>query len=277
LRALRAGRAAAVTTSPGAALVRLEGIELELGGRRVLEGVDLAVAPGSIVTLIGPNGAGKTCLVRVALGLVRPSAGHVTRRANVRIGYVPQRLAIDPTLPLTVERFIELGGRLEHGRIKALLAEVGVEGLGRAAMQGLSGGELQRVVLARALARDPDLLVLDEPAQGVDVLGQIELFDLVTRVRARRGCGVLLVSHDLHLVMAATDIVVCLNHHVCCTGHPEAVGRHPAYLALLGPAAHGLAVYAHSHDHEHDVAGHVVGEGHDDRHIHHHHHHGRAR
>ncbi|MEX2650762.1 MAG: ATP-binding cassette domain-containing protein [Alphaproteobacteria bacterium] len=247
-----------------APLVRLDGIDLDLGGRPILRGVDLVVEAGEIVTLIGPNGAGKTSLVRVALGLLAPSAGLVARRDGLRVGYVPQRLAVDPALPLTVERFIGLGGRLAPGRLADLLAEVGTEGLGRAPMQGLSGGELQRVMLARALARDPDLLVLDEPAQGVDVLGQVELFDLVTRVRRARGCGVLMVSHDLHLVMAATDIVVCLNHHVCCTGHPEAVGRHPAYLALLGPTARGLAVYAHAHDHHHDVAGHVVGEAGED-------------
>lgn len=239
-------------------LIRLDGIDLDLGGRPILRGVDLTVSTGEIVTLIGPNGAGKTSLVRVALGLARPRRGTVTRRPGLRVGYVPQRLAIDPTLPLTVRRFIAIGGG-DTDRLDDLLAEVGAGGLAAAPMQGLSGGELQRVMLARALARRPELLVLDEPAQGVDVHGQADLFDLIARVRRDRQCGVLLVSHDLHLVMAATDMVVCLNHHVCCTGHPEAVGRHPAYLALLGPTARGLAVYAHAHDHRHDVGGGVVG------------------
>jgi zinc transport system ATP-binding protein len=241
------------------ALVRLEAIDLDLGRRAVLRGIDLAVAPGEIVTLIGPNGAGKTSLLRVALGLVAPTRGLVARRPGLRIGYVPQRLAIDPTLPLTVRRFIALGGGGAARGLDDLLGEVGADGLADAPMQGLSGGELQRVMLARALSREPELLVLDEPAQGVDIHGQVEVLDLIARVRREHGCAVLLVSHDLHLVMAATDIVVCLNHHVCCTGHPEAVGRHPAYLALLGPTARGLAVYAHAHDHRHDVAGEVVG------------------
>jgi zinc transport system ATP-binding protein len=257
----------------GDPLLRLDGIDLDLGQRAVLRGIDLTVSPGEIVTLIGPNGAGKTSLVRVALGLVAPTRGAVVRRSGLRIGYVPQRLAIDPTLPLTVRRFMAVGGAGPR-TVAGPLAEVGASGLEDAPMQGLSGGELQRVMLARALSREPDLLVLDEPAQGVDVQGQVELFDLIARVRRDRGCAVLLVSHDLHLVMAATDVVVCLNHHVCCTGHPEAVGRHPAYLALLGPTARGLAVYAHSHDHRHDVAGAVV-DGHD-HHDHHHHHDGRG-
>ncbi|MBM3584538.1 MAG: zinc ABC transporter ATP-binding protein ZnuC [Alphaproteobacteria bacterium] len=263
-----------MTTLPaaGGPLLRLDGIDLDLGRRAVLRDIDLNVSPGEIVTLIGPNGAGKTSLVRVALSLVVPTRGTVVRRAGLRIGYMPQRLAIDPTLPLTVRRFMAVGGA--HPRaVAGPLAEVGAAGLEGAPVQGLSGGELQRVMLARALSREPDLLVLDEPAQGVDVQGQVELFDLIARVRRERGCAVLLVSHDLHLVMAATDMVVCLNHHVCCTGHPEAVSRHPAYLALLGPTARGLAVYAHSHDHRHDVAGAVVdGYDHDDRHGSHRHH-----
>jgi zinc transport system ATP-binding protein len=244
-------------------LVALEGIDLALGGRTVLSGIDLAVERGEIVTLIGPNGAGKTSLVRVALGLVAPTRGRVRRSPGLRVGYMPQRLAIDPTLPITVGRFVGLATRgraaKERDTVASALKEVGATVLADAPMHGLSGGELQRVLLARALAREPDLLVLDEPAQGVDVLGQVEVFELIARVRREHGCGVLLVSHDLHLVMAATDTVVCINQHVCCTGHPEAVGRHPAYLALLGQAGPGLAVYAHAHDHRHDVAGAVVG------------------
>jgi zinc transport system ATP-binding protein len=230
-------------------LAALEEVSLAFGRRVVLERVSLAVGTGEIVTLVGPNGAGKTTLLRILLGLQKPSAGRVWRRPGLRIGYLPQRLAIDETLPLTVARLLALAGSRNRDRIDAALAEVGAGPLACMQVQTLSGGELQRVLLARALLREPDLLVLDEPVQGVDVTGQGELYALIRRIRDRRDCGVLLVSHDLHLVMAASDEVVCLNRHVCCSGHPEAVTRHPAYRALFGDA---IAVYAHHHDHVHD-------------------------
>jgi len=240
-------------------LVALEAITLALGGRTVLEGVGLVVKRREIVTLIGPNGAGKTTLVRIVLGLVAPDSGRVWRAPGLRVGYVPQRLAIDPVLPLTVRRLLALTHPVGDAAATAALAEVGVDYLAGFAVSDLSGGELQRVLLARALLRAPDLLVLDEPLQGVDVAGQTALFEVIAAVRHRHGCGVLLVSHDLHLVMAGTDQVVCLNRHVCCSGTPEAVSRHPAYAALLGPAAaRSLAVYSHHHDHRHDLAGEVI-------------------
>ncbi len=238
-----------------------EASEVHIGfaGNTVLSDVDLAVREREIVTLIGPNGSGKSTLVRLVLGLLEPDRGRVFLKPGLRIGYMPQRLVIDDALPLTVDRFLRLGGTATRQARLAALGEVAVERLADSPMQKISGGELQRVLLARALLREPDLLVLDEPAQGVDMTGQAELFKLITGIRDRRGCGVLMVSHDLHLVMASTDSVVCLNHHVCCTGHPETVSRDPAYLELFGPlAAKGLAVYAHRHDHHHDVSGDVV-------------------
>ena len=236
----------------GEPLLALQGIGLSLAGRPILQAVDLRVDAGEIVTLIGPNGAGKTTLVRVALGLLRPDVGEVTRCAGVRIGYVPQRAPVDAILPLTVRRFLTLGGRVERQRLEQVLAQVGALHVLESPVQAISGGEMQRVLLARALLREPQLLVLDEPIQGVDVHGQQELFELIRQIVAERGCGVLLVSHDLHLVMAASHRVVCLNGHVCCTGTPEAVGRDPAYLRLLGSAAATLALYTHHHDHRHD-------------------------
>ncbi|MGO8917706.1 MAG: zinc ABC transporter ATP-binding protein ZnuC [Stellaceae bacterium] len=238
---------------PPPSLIELRGIHVAFGRRVALADVSLAVAPGEIVTVIGPNGAGKTTLLRVALGLQRVQAGHVERRPGLRIGYLPQRLVIDETLPLTVRRFLTLapGGR---DRLGAVLARVGAAHTLDLPVQTLSGGELQRVLLARALLREPELLVLDEPVQGVDIGGQAELFALIHRIRDERRCGVLLVSHDLHLVMAATDRVVCLNHHVCCSGHPEQVSRDPAYRDLFGAAVDGFALYAHRHDHRHDAA-----------------------
>jgi zinc transport system ATP-binding protein len=239
-------------------LIAAEGVGLTLDGRAVLEAVDLAVHAGEIVTLIGPNGAGKTSLVRVLLGLAPPSRGRVRRRPDLKVGYVPQHVDRDPVLPLDAGRFLAMAGSSTPLRRQAVLQEVGAEHVAQHPFHALSSGELQRVLLARALLRDPDLLVLDEPVRGVDVGGQIALYDLIDRIRKQRGCGVLLVSHDLHLVMAATDQVVCLNTHICCAGHPEAVTRHPEYQALFGSAAERLAVYVHRHDHAHALAGEVL-------------------
>ncbi len=243
----------------GPPLVACDGITVRLGGRPVLEDVSISVEPGEIVTLIGPNGSGKTTLVRAILGLLKPDVGRVRRRPGVKIGYVPQRLSIDPILPLTVRRFLRLGGKRDEGALQRAADEVGGSDLLPRQVEELSGGELQRMALARALLREPDLLVLDEPLQGVDFTGQLALFDLIDRVRRERGCGVLMVSHDLHLVMKGTDRVFCLNRHICCSGQPETVSRHPEYLALFGSgAAQSLAVYSHSHDHDHALSGEVV-------------------
>jgi zinc transport system ATP-binding protein len=242
-------------------LAELDAVGMRFGATTALAEVSLTIRRGEIVTIIGPNGAGKSTLLRVLLGLLPPSSGSVRLRPGLRIGYVPQRVAIDETLPLTVRRFLSLAiDRAVAGDPAAALVEVGAPGLIASPVQGLSGGEMQRVLVARALLRAPDLLVLDEPAQGVDIIGQAELFALIRRIRDRRHCGVLLVSHDLHLVMAATDHVVCLNHHICCSGHPEAVTRDPAYRAMFGTAADALAIYAHHHDHKHDAHGEEIAE-----------------
>ncbi len=243
-------------------LIEASGIDVWYAGRAVLKNVEARVGGGQIVTLIGPNGAGKTTMIKVMLGLIRPRNGVVRRRPGLRIGYMPQRLSIDPSLPLTVNGFLDLGlggNRAKEGRRRQALMEVGVERVADSPIQGISGGELQRVLLARALLRDPDLLVLDEPVQGVDLGGQAELYALIRRLRDDRGCGVLMVSHDLQMVMAATDHVVCLNHHVCCAGHPETVSRHPEFVSLFGgEIAAELAIYHHDHDHDHDLHGDVA-------------------
>ena len=224
--------------------------------RTVLDHIDMHVHRGEIVTLIGLNGAGKSTLVRALLGLISPESGSVVRRPDLRVGYSPQHLYLDATLPLTVAGFLTLGARTPKTRLRELLGEVGVEDVLESQIADISGGELHRVLLARALLRKPDLLVLDEPLAGVDVAGQSELYRLIADIRDRYACGVLMVSHDLHVVMAATDRVICINHHVCCTGRPEAVTRSPEFVALFGHhVAEGLAVYTHHHDHQHDVAG----------------------
>ena len=255
----------AASSDSDGALVTVRGVSLRFDGNAVLDRVDLGVPRGEIVTVIGPNGAGKSTLLRVALGLQRPQEGSVVRAERLRIGYMPQRIAVDSTLPLTVRRFLSLGGRVAVGRRRAVLDELGIAYLLDKPFQRVSGGEMQRVLLARAVLRDPDLLVLDEPAQNLDVGGQSEIYALIGALRDRLGCGVLMVSHDLHLVMAAADRVVCLNHHVCCTGHPQDVREHPEYLALFpDEATAALGVYTHHHDHAHAPAGDVVPLAEDD-------------
>ncbi len=244
---------------PTEPLLTVEGVSLAIRGNPILQDVHLQVSTGEIVALIGPNGAGKSTLVRVVLGLLQPERGRVWRKPGARIGYMPQRLTVDETLPLTARRFITLGMPASREQVRAILDEVGAARVLDTPVQAISGGEMQRVMLARALLREPDLLVLDEPIQGVDLNGQYELYDLISDLRRKRGCGILMVSHELHLVMAATDHVLCLNRHVCCSGHPEHVARDPAYLQLFGiDGARRLAVYHHHHNHRHDLHGTVV-------------------
>jgi len=242
-------------------LIRLEQVNVRFGDNHVLQNIDLALHNDCITTLIGPNGAGKTTLVRVVLGLIDATSGNVWREQQLRIGYMPQKLQIDRTFPLTVERFLRTTGIRDAHQLKAALADTGVEHLYRQSMHNLSGGETQRVLLARALLRDPSLLVLDEPVQGVDINGQIELYDLIARIRKQRGCGVLMISHDLHLVMSSTDHVVCLNRHVCCSGHPEQVSNDPSITELFGvQGAQALALYSHHHNHRHNAHGDVISD-----------------
>lgn len=234
--------------SVAAPLIALRGVSKHFERHPVLDRVDLEIPAGRILTLIGPSGCGKTTLVRIALGLLHPDAGTVTRAAGLRIGYMPQKLAIDPTLPLSVGRFLQLAER-DRAKCQAALAETGIPDLWGRPVSALSGGETQRMLLARALLRRPDLLVLDEPVQGVDVTGQEALYALIGDLRQRLGCAILMVSHDLHLVMAATDEVICLNGHICCHGTPRQVSLDPAFVALFGQRQ---ALYAHHHDHNHD-------------------------
>ncbi|WP_234994940.1 ATP-binding cassette domain-containing protein [Microbulbifer donghaiensis] len=223
----------------------------------MLQNITLELQQGEIVTVIGPNGAGKTTLLRLLLGLTKATDGRVWRRPDLRIGYMPQRLQIDASMPMSVMRFLLLGQpRLGAAQAQAALRRVGAGQLADAKLADLSGGEMQRVLLARAASRKPQLLVLDEPTQGVDVGGQGEVYQLIAALRDELDCGVLLVSHDLHLVMAATDRVLCINQHICCHGHPEQVSRDPAYLELFGDK---VAPYTHQHNHQHGLSGDIVG------------------
>lgn len=214
------------------------------------------------MTLIGPNGSGKSTTAKLALGLLKPDEGQADRSDSLRIGYVPQSVGIDWSMPLDVTRFLRLTSRPTASQEQHALARTGVTNLARADVRTLSGGEFQRVLLARAIARKPNLLVLDEPVQSVDFSGELALYDLIGQVRDELGCGILLISHDLHVVMAATDRVLCLNGHVCCEGTPTTVIESQAYRELFGPrAAQTLAVYQHDHDHTHHADGSICGHG----------------
>ncbi len=246
-------------------LVAAHGIGVRRSGRWLIRNVDLTIRPAEIVTLIGPNGAGKTTTAKALLGLHKIDEGRLelstAGRAGtgLRVGYVPQKLSIDSTLPLTVQRLMTLTQNFSDSEVIQALTQVGVAALAGKAVQQLSGGELQRVLLARALVRKPDLLVLDEPVQGVDFAGEIALYELIGDIRDTLGCGILLISHDLHMVMARSDTVVCLNQHVCCSGTPLSVASDPEYRRLFGAsAAEALALYRHDHDHAHGPDGRVI-------------------
>lgn len=246
-------------------LVSAENLGIRRNERWLVRGVNLAVHAGEIVTLIGPNGGGKSTTAKALLGLIPPQEGRRVVTDPLSIGYMPQRFSVDWTLPLTVERLMTLTRRHPSHEVLAALDAVGCAHLPDRAVQALSGGEFQRVLLARALLRNPRLLVLDEPVQGVDFAGEIEMYDLIGRLRDQRGCGVLLISHDLHVVMAQTDTVVCMDGHVCCSGPPNSVVENAEYRRLFGArAASALAVYQHDMGHHHHHHGHDHGHDHSD-------------
>jgi zinc transport system ATP-binding protein len=233
-------------------LIAADQVCIRFGDREVLHDISLTIAPGEIVTILGPNGSGKSTLLRALLGIVPATEGRISRIPGLKIGYVPQRLTIDRTLPITVRRFLSLPDRVADAEARAALDRVGMAGQGHEQMATLSGGQQQRVLLARALLGKPQLLMLDEPTSGLDQPGEAAFYRLIEEVRARTGAAVLMISHDLHVVMAASDRVICLNGHICCEGTPRVVSSAPEYRALFGLGTQGaLALYRHEHDHEH--------------------------
>lgn len=235
-------------------LITVSNLSVTYGANKVLRHVDLSVGPKEIVTIVGPNGSGKTSLLRAIIGAVTPADGTVTLKPNLKIGYVPQRLHIDPTLPMTVERFLRLTHRVSRDKCEKALENAGAPDLMQRQMSQLSGGQFQRVLLARALVDDPEILLLDEATQGLDQPGSAAFYRQIETVRAQTGCAILMISHDLHVVMSASDRVVCLNGHVCCQGTPAVVASAPEYRALFGAGTGGaLALYRHEHDHDHDA------------------------
>ena len=241
-------------------LVKVSNAGLYKDGKWLVKGVNLNITKGKIVTLIGPNGSGKTTTAKIALGLYKNIEGTVERLTN-KISYVPQKVSIDWTLPVRVIDFMVLTQDLQDQEINDALNLTGVEHLKNNNLRELSGGEFQRVLLARAIAKKPDLLVLDEPVQGVDFTGEVELYALIKKISETLQCGILLISHDLHVVMSATDYVVCLNGHVCCSGTPVAVAQNKEYKELFGEkSSQLLSLYEHEHDHVHDSDGNIVKE-----------------
>ncbi|MGY3439199.1 MULTISPECIES: ATP-binding cassette domain-containing protein [unclassified Marinovum] len=248
------------------ALLSMQGVSIRHGVLPALRDVDFAVEAGEIVTVVGPNGSGKSTLLRAMIGAVKPFSGRIIRETGLRVGYVPQKLHIDPTLPLPVDRFLSLPHGATRKDREIALERAGVSDLGNRQMARLSGGQMQRVLLARAILNTPHLLLLDEATQGLDQRGSAAFYRRIEEVRAEIGCAVVQVSHELHVVMSASDRVICLNGHVCCEGRPEVVASAPEYRALFGSGTGGaLALYRHEHDHAHD-AGCNHDHGHDDVH-----------
>ncbi|WP_228767061.1 ATP-binding cassette domain-containing protein [Thiomicrorhabdus heinhorstiae] len=239
-------------------LIEAKHLNLSFGKQQVLENVSLNIHPKEIVTLIGPNGAGKSTLLKILLGLLTPDSGKVVRKRHLNVGFMPQKIQIDPTLPMTVERFLQLGLKIQKRgffrreysttNLEKYVDELNIGYLLKQPIQQVSGGEMQRILLARALLREPDLLVLDEPVQGVDLQGQTELYQYLNQLRHREGYGILMVSHDLHIVMKHTDEVLCLNRHMCCSGHPHSVSQSKEFQDLFGEHTEAIAVYEHHHD-----------------------------
>lgn len=238
-------------------LINVENLSVRYGANTVLRHVDMAIEPGEIVTIVGPNGSGKTSLLRAIIGATKPCAGLVSLKSGLKIGYVPQKLHIDPTLPISVERFMRLTNNVSRSQCVEALEAAGVPDLLKRQMSQLSGGQFQRVLLARALINRPDVLLLDEATQGLDQPGSAAFYHQIEEVRRETGCAVLMISHELHVVMSASDRVICLNGHVCCEGSPAVVASAPEYRALFGTGTGGaLALYRHDHDHDHDHCDH---------------------
>lgn len=239
-------------------LIELKQINVIFAEKTALRDINLKIYPNSIITIVGPNGGGKSTLLKTLLKLQKPSSGEVLYHDKVRIGYVPQKIHLDHSLPLTVSRFLRLSKDVNKRDIEATLTQLSIHHLAEQNMQKLSGGEMQRVLLARAILNKPNLLVLDEPTQGVDINGQAELYQLIHQTQQALNCAVVMVSHDLHIVMADSKEVLCINQHICCAGTPETLSNDPTFMRLWGnQIAQNVGFYSHHHNHHHNMHGDV--------------------
>ena len=239
-------------------LIKLDNTGVYKLSKWLVRGVSLEVSKGQIVTLIGPNGSGKTTTAKMALNILNPDEGTILRNTK-KIAYVPQKINIDWALPLRVSDFMNITSNISDSLILENLKLTGVEHLIHSDIKNLSGGEFQRVLIARAIAKKPEFLVMDEPVQGVDFNGEISLYKLIKNISDNLNCGILLISHDIHFVMSSTDHVICLNGHVCCSGTPSYVAKNQAYIELFGEhTASVLSLYKHKHEHTHSIDGSIV-------------------
>ena len=239
-------------------LVKLENAGVHRSSKWLVRGISFEINQGQIVTLIGPNGSGKTTTAKMILNILNADEGLVTGNAN-KMAYVPQKISIDWTMPLRVIDFMKLTSNLNNTQVNESLTMTGVDRLLYNQINSLSGGEFQRVLIARAIAKKPNLLVLDEPVQGVDFNGEIALYNLIKEISISLNCGILLISHDMHFVMSTTNHVICLNGHICCSGTPGSVVKNPEYIKLFGEHnSETLSYYQHNHDHSHNHDGSVA-------------------
>lgn len=237
-------------------LARLEDVSLKLNDQEILRNIDLEIKQGQITTLIGPNGGGKTSIARILIGILKPSSGKIFIKKSLNIGYMPQKLEIDKTIPMRVIDFLELfpnsKSSLTDQKIHQLSRKLGIDGILRQSIHKISTGEMQKTILVRTLINNPDILVLDEPTASMDISTQTEFYRIIEEIRDRENCAILIISHDLHIVMQKTNQVICVNHHICCYGSPESINNHPEYLSLFGTKqTDNIAIYSHHHDHQH--------------------------
>ncbi len=234
-------------------LASLENISLKLNDQQILKGINLKIKKGEITTLIGPNGGGKTSIARILIGILTPTSGKVFIQKNSKIGYIPQKLEIEKTIPLRVIDFLKLSASNDATeQLMTITKKLNIENILQKSLHQISGGQMQKTLLAKALMNNPDILVLDEPTSNMDISAQAEFYDLLEEIRKKQHCAILLISHDLHIVMQKTNQVICVNHHICCEGNPESINNHPEYLSLFGQQkVNNIAIYPHHHDHQH--------------------------
>jgi len=242
------------------ALISAKNVSVLKHQKSILDNIDIQINKNDFITIIGPNGAGKTMLLKCLMGFYKPTSGRIERKEKLKIGYMPQSISIINTMPITVKDFITVRKEYDDISLNKVITEVSIGEIINKQLSVLSGGEMQRVLLARSLLNNPDLLILDEPAQNLDISGQLNFYKLIQEIYSKRNISILMVSHDLHLVMVSTKKVLCLYKHICCSGAPQQIAKDPEFLSMFGKdMANMMSIYQHSHDHNHDH-NHLAGE-----------------